>query len=86
MPVKRSHEELAVTLRHTGQRRYESNSSSLGGFMGNLLSGIPWKERLESEELLQLKRPAGGVALRHNSNGSTCVIGEDRRDVWIRAI
>ena len=75
-----------MTLRHTGQGGFESNPSSLGGFVGNLLSNISWKERLENEELLQLKRPTGGVALRHNSNGSTCVIGEDRPDIWVRAI
>jgi hypothetical protein len=59
--------------------------SSLGGFLRSLLAGVPWSERAEGEELLQLEARGIGTLRLHNSNGRTCVFGEDRQDVEVKA-
>lgn len=59
--------------------------SSFGGFLRSLLAGIPWSERAEGEELLHLDTPGIGKLRLHNSNGRTCVVGEDRDDVEVKA-
>lgn len=53
------------------------------GFLRSLLSGIPWSERAEREETLQIDAPPGGVLRIHNSNGRTRVTGEDRSDIVV---
>ena len=58
----------------------------LGGFLRNLLTSIPWSERLEREELLQFEKPASRVLRISNSNGSTCISGEARDDISVRAV
>lgn len=56
-----------------------------GGFLRSLLAGIPWSERAEGEELLHLEAPGIDTLRLHNSNGRTCIIGEDRQDVEVTA-
>ncbi|HJO25228.1 MAG: DUF4097 family beta strand repeat-containing protein [Myxococcota bacterium] len=56
-----------------------------GSFLRNLLEGMPWSERAESEETRCLAAPSSGLIRVHNANGRTCVIGEDRTDVQIQA-
>jgi hypothetical protein len=55
---------------------------SLGGFLRSLLSGLPWRERAESESTLSFPAPKAGVRIE-NENGRTQVIGEDRADVAV---
>jgi len=54
-----------------------------GGFLRTLLSGIPWSERAETSESLNLKRPSGGGLRIDNANGCTRVVGEERDDLEI---
>jgi len=61
----------------------ESSSRGLGGFLRSLLSGIPWSERAETVETLDLKAPPGGTMRVDNANGKTAVMGEDRLDIAI---
>ena len=66
-------------------RHGELFGSSFGGFLRSLLAGIPWSERAEGEELLHLEAPGISTLRLHNSNGRTCVFGEDRHDVEVKA-
>jgi hypothetical protein len=61
-----------------------SEGRGLGGFLRSLLSGLPWHERAEANETLQLASPSGGAIRVDNANGCTVVVGEDRADVEIR--
>ena len=63
----------------------EGRTGAFGGFLRSLLSGIPWSERAEGTETLHLDPPSAGVLRLHNSNGRTCVIGQDRDDIEIVA-
>lgn len=56
----------------------------LGGFLRSLLSGLPWHERAEADETLELGTPPGGMIRVDNANGCTVVVGEDRPTVEIR--
>ncbi len=56
----------------------------LGGFVRSLLSGLPWHERAEADETLELALPAGGAIRVDNANGCTVVVGEERTNVEIR--
>jgi hypothetical protein len=55
-----------------------------GGFLRSLLSGLPWHERAEASETLELPSPSAGGIRVDNANGCTVVVGEDRADVEIR--
>jgi DUF4097 and DUF4098 domain-containing protein YvlB len=59
--------------------------NGFGGFLRGLLSGIPWSECAESEEVLGFAGVSGNVIKLHNGNGRTRVVGEDREDIEIRA-
>jgi hypothetical protein len=50
----------------------------------SLLAGIPWSERAEVDEIVQLSAPRSGLLRVDNSNGRTRVVGEDRTDVEVR--
>jgi DUF4097 and DUF4098 domain-containing protein YvlB len=65
-------------------RRIEELEEGVTGFLRSLLPGIPWSERAEGEETLQLERPPGGIFRLHNANGRTRVCGEDRSDIEVR--
>jgi hypothetical protein len=54
-----------------------------GKFFETLLAGIPWSERAEETETIQLPRPPGGTLRIDNANGRTRVVGEDRGDIEI---
>ena len=65
-----------------------ANGDPRGGFTGflrSLLAGIPWSDRAEGEDTLDLERPAGGIFRLHNANGHTHVTGEDRTDIRVSA-
>ncbi len=68
-------------------RRERSEEScaegGLSGLVRSLLSNIPWSERLEREETLELAAPESRAIRVFNSNGRTAVVGEDRDDVEI---
>jgi len=53
------------------------------GFLRSLLSGIPWSERAEREETVNVDGPHGGGVRIHNPNGRTRVTGEDREDIEV---
>ena len=61
-----------------------NESRGIGGFLRSLLSGIPWSERAQSEESMQLERPPGGGLRIDNANGRTRIVGEDREDLEIQ--
>ena len=54
-----------------------------GGFVRNLLSGIPWSERAESTDEFHLDAPERRMMRIDNSNGRTRILGEDRDDVHV---
>ena len=54
-----------------------------GGFLRSLLSGIPWSERATGEERIVIAAPASHQLRVHNTNGRTCVIGEERDDIQV---
>ncbi|MCC6640655.1 MAG: DUF4097 family beta strand repeat protein [Deltaproteobacteria bacterium] len=66
-------------------RACDDRRGGLGGFLRTLLSGIPWSERVECDDILRFPSP-GGLSLRvHNVNGKTCVHGEARDDIEVKA-
>jgi hypothetical protein len=58
---------------------------SFSGFLRSLLVGVPWSERAQTTETLELAAPPGGVFRVHNSNGRTDIKGEDRSDILVTA-
>jgi hypothetical protein len=56
------------------------------GFLRSLLKGIPWSERVESKETIQVDAPVGGTLRIHNSNGRTRITGEDRSDIEVMSL
>ena len=56
------------------------------GFLRSLLKGIPWSERVESKETIQIDAPVGGTFRVHNSNGRTRITGEDRSDIEVMSL
>ena len=71
--------------RRTPDPSEPNGGHGFGGFLRSLLSGVPWSEREEAEEKLELPRPASGRLRIHNANGKTSVIGEERDDIEVRA-
>lgn len=70
---------------HNHSSACEGSRGGFGGFLRTLLAGIPWSERVEGIDTLHFPSP-GACAIRvHNSNGKTCVRGEDREDVEVKA-
>lgn len=63
----------------------ETVGGGLGGFLRSLLAGIPWADRAETSEELELDVPPGGEIRIHNANGKTRVVGEDRDLIHVRA-
>ena len=55
-----------------------------GKFIETLLAGIPWSERAEETETIQVPRPPSGNLRIDNANGRTRVVGEDRGDIEIQ--
>ncbi len=64
--------------------RAEERRGGLGEFLRTLLSGIPWSERAEATETVELEAPASGALRIDNANGRTALIGEDRGDIEVR--
>jgi hypothetical protein len=58
---------------------------SFSGFLRSLLVGVPWSERAQETETLELTVPPGGVFRVHNSNGRTEIKGEDRSNILVTA-
>jgi DUF4097 and DUF4098 domain-containing protein YvlB len=76
-----------MTFRRTGGGDAETNGEgSFGNLLRSLLAGVPWSERAEREEVLQISRAASKAFRLHNANGRTRVIGEDREDIEVLAI
>jgi hypothetical protein len=75
--VKRTRDPGCSNAHAGGERR------GFGGFLRSLLSGLPWHERAEAVETLNLASPSGGAIRVDNANGCTVVIGEDRSDLEI---
>lgn len=63
-----------------------SDERGFTGFVRSLLKGIPWSERAESKQTVQIDAPASGVLRIHNSNGRTRVTGEDRSDIEVMSL
>ncbi|MBW2241228.1 MAG: DUF4097 family beta strand repeat protein [Deltaproteobacteria bacterium] len=55
----------------------------ISGFIRSLLSGVPWSERAEVTETLNLETPPLMRMRVDNANGRTQVIGEDRNDIEV---
>ncbi|HKX46758.1 MAG TPA: DUF4097 family beta strand repeat-containing protein [Planctomycetota bacterium] len=66
-------------------RDCHDSAGGLSHFLRSLLAGIPWSERASREVELLFDTPAAGRIEVQNANGKTRVIGEDRRDVLLRA-
>ena len=67
-------------------RDCHESGGGLSHFLRSLLSGIPWSEKASREVELCFDAPAAGRIEIQNANGRTRVIGEDRRDVALRAL
>lgn len=76
-----------------GDRDHERGDSTgrsrirgpIGGFIRSLVSGIPWSESADGEQILHLDVPADKTVHVHNGNGRTSIIGEDRDDIEVIA-
>lgn len=68
-----------------GDGHRSGGESGFGNFLRSLLAGIPWSERSEAEELIELASPRSSVLRISNANGHTRVIGEERDDIHVRA-
>jgi hypothetical protein len=55
------------------------------GFIRSLVSGIPWSESADGEQILNLPIPANKLVQVHNGNGRTSIIGEERDDIEVTA-
>jgi hypothetical protein len=55
------------------------------GFIRSLVSGIPWSESADGEQVLNLPIPANKLLQVHNNNGRTSIIGEERDDIEVTA-
>jgi hypothetical protein len=86
-----------VTLRHRHADGFRIGSANgaedngpgdagLSGFLRSLLSGIPWSESAEAEELFTLARPRGKSIAVLNANGRTQISGEDRKDIEVKVL
>jgi len=71
--------------RHEGEGECEGSGRGIGGFLRSLLSGIPWSESAERNDVLSVKTAPGATLRIHNSNGKTRVVGEERTDVGVSA-
>ena len=71
--------------RRTLDKMDESQGRGIGGFLRSLLSGVPWSERAEGDEILHFEATGWAVVRLHNSNGRTRIVGEDREDIEVRA-
>jgi hypothetical protein len=71
-----------MTMREPDHGRAPTERS-FGGFLRSLLSGIPWSERAEVEEKLNLEAPPAGRLRISNANGRSRVTGEDRSDIQV---
>jgi len=65
-------------------RECGASRRGFGKFIETLLAGIPWSERAEETETIQVPRPPGGNLRIDNANGRTRVVGEDRGDIEIQ--
>jgi hypothetical protein len=77
-----------MTFRRTGSGHGSfglGRESGFGHFLRSLLAGVPWSERAEREEVLQLASTPSSIFRIHNANGSTRVIGEQRDGIEVRA-
>ncbi len=59
------------------------DARGFGGFLRNLLQGIPWSESAQTEYSFGLDPPEARHMTIHNANGKTRVIGEERDDIEI---
>ena len=73
-----------MTLRRRERSGEICSEGGLSGFVRDLLSNIPWSERLEREETLDIEAPESRALRVYNSNGRTAVWGEDRDDIEAR--
>jgi hypothetical protein len=60
-------------------------TGGFGQFLRSLLAGVPWSERAETEEVLELDRPRAGLLRVHNANGRIRLVGDERDNVEVRA-
>lgn len=60
------------------------DGNGLGGFLRSLLAGIPWRERAEDEQVIELEAPPAGVLKLRNAHGKTRVEGQDRDTIELR--
>jgi hypothetical protein len=70
---------------HSSTPACDQGRGGLGGFLRTLLAGIPWSERVEGVDTLNFAAPTGSVIRVHNTNGKTCIRGEDRDDIEVKA-
>ena len=61
-----------------GASRGGEPGDGIGGFLRNLLSGIPWSECAECREEHTFPAPSGRSVRIDNGSGRTRVRGEDR--------
>ena len=68
--------------RHRGD--HEPPSRGLGGFIRSLVSGIPWCEAVQDEEIIEFEAPRSRALKIHNANGRTRIVGQDRKRIELR--
>lgn len=59
--------------------------TGLGGFLRSLLAGIPWSESAHADVEMTLAMPSGRRLDVMNANGKIRIVGEDRRDIHVKA-
>jgi len=74
-----------VTGRRSDTEHGTGSQGGFGSFLRSLMAGVPWSERAEREQEMQLPSPKNGVFRVHNANGRTRVVGEDRSDITVVA-
>lgn len=74
-----------MTAERDERDRNGQDKSGLHGFLRSLLAGVPWSERADGEQILNLEAPKGSRLHLHNSNGRTRVVGEERTDIEVKA-
>jgi hypothetical protein len=69
--------------RRSEQSCDETQEGGFSSMLRGILSRVPWSERAEIEEVVEIDRPPGGVFRVHNSNGRTRITGEERDDIRV---
>jgi len=81
---RRSHRSHADHAADAGHSERAHRGRGLGTFLRSLISGIPWCEAVQDEDVLELDAPVSGKLKIYNANGRTRVTGGDGDRIEVR--